>query len=221
MAIPLLCLVFAGIVGVILVSQTINDNARKNEVWRAFAQSINGQFVPSSAGKVDQVTATLGDRPFYLDTYLFGARSRVVNCTRMRIFYPVRVTFELHISHAEAGEKTEFTNEAKHMSTIPLSAEMNTHYSASTNDIELTRTLANADIIREIHECQVTELCVRGRRDWKNEGTSHSVYEIRLLKDGVITDVAELDRIYRLIVHCLKQLDAHGVAGHFTGTRPI
>jgi hypothetical protein len=212
LGIPLLLLGLVLVLIVFSTSQSLLVSARKHEIWPAFAQRIGGVYLQSAHGNPDRISARIEEWPFYLDTHLIGGKQSLMECTRLRAFYPPRLPLEATICSAEWRDEIPLTS--------GLTQSNGTEYGLTAGIIlcmnqpmQMRVLLSNPDLVRLINLQKAFELQIRRRRNWKGGGVSSAVYEVSLECNSVIIDESSLLAMYHLIEVTLHQLYKLGVAG--------
>jgi hypothetical protein len=212
LGLPLLCL---GVVLVLIVfsaSQSLLVSARKHDVWPAFAKRIGGEYRQGLQGSPDIITAQIDEWPIYLDTHVLGGTQRLIDCTRLRAFYPPRLLLEAVICSADWSAEISLppgltqANSAEYGMPANLILRMN-------QPALMRKLLANQDLVRLIRAQKTFDMQIRRRRNWKGGGVSSAVYEVYLECNGVTTDENMLLLMVQLVEATLRQLYEMGVAG--------
>lgn len=198
---------------VVLGSQTLVETARTKEAWLAFAGTIGGQLDEGRAGRVDTIRADIDGWPAHIDNAIASSHGRLINYTRMRVFYRTCRVYEVSICNSDAVSDIPINNRLNPVDAAPFG--LGDNILLHTNDVEMTRLFLSSEISQLVAGAKMIDLQVRRRRNWKDGGVSSSIYEVYLQYAGSVASVDELSAMWRTMKACLIQLHHLGIAGYF------
>lgn len=196
----------------VLGARSLVENARTKEIWIAFAASIGGQLDEGMAGKVDIIRADLGGWPAYVDSAIASAHGRLINYTRMRVFYRPCRPFEAYICDKDVAPDIPPNNGA--IASMAAPSELKNNVVLRSSDPVLLLSLLTPECVRLINDTHMVDLQIRRRRNWKNGGVSSSIFEVYLQHEGPVASVDAMSAMWRLMEGCLIRLHHLGIAGH-------
>ena len=211
LGLPLLCLAFIVLAAIVLASKSMGESNRKKEVWPKFAEMIGGALTEGAAGQRDTIAARLGEDPFYLDTYVYGANHAVLNCTRMRVFYRALNPIELVVCSREMQAEAQINPKLREMDGAAFG--LTRDFAVFSAAIDQASLVLGAEQAQLVESAKPIDLRIRRRQNWKNQGVSNSIYEVHLQKYGVVTELPELMAMFHLISTCLRKLHEARLAG--------
>jgi hypothetical protein len=208
---PLLCILIIVFASMGLVSTSLSESNRKKEVWPKFARMIGGTLTEDAGAQSVIIDAHFGEDPFHLDTYVYGANHVVLNCTRMRAFYRALAPFELAVCSRSMLDEAQVNPKLHQVdgSSLGLSPD----FVAYGSDMDQMRMLLDTEFVRIIDAAAPIDLRIRRRRNWKNQGTSNSIYEVHAQKYDVVTDLTQLTAMHLLVSSCIQKLHDMHIAG--------
>ncbi len=200
---------------VVLAARSLSETAKKNEAWPEFARSIGGRWFPGTAGRVDRIEAQFRGWPAYVDTCLTSMDKRLVNYTRMRVFYRSFVPFELHLNDSVRIDETGLAAGQLNKQVFLCEPGRQVQYVASDNALAVQMLTSELrDMFCHIRQ---SDIQIRRRRQWHDTGVSSSIYEVVVHRDGVVVDFDELTCLWSALTAVLVRLDELGVAGQLAG----